>query len=509
MEENQQNSGFDVPDDDDIGYREAVRAALTFSGNKATQLDSESYLLEALSYNRQDEFRRKLIHDLAKIYFMKGNLSEAIKLLVVLQQAYPSKMVYLQHLADAIFWSGDIDTASNLYKKMISVHYLSAKVNAERRNEPITQIIGAHDVIGRYFGEMAAKIDLYVKARVLGMTPAVEVILPAPEEAVVNKCLMDYWKNSVSDHVRIVSDRDQIRHYCEKHEFDNIPLDYYEMPDGRAYERAIAYVLIQRQWEEGGRPPLLRISSSHDEAGRQRLREFGVPRDAWFICLHVREASYFKETDSGSQNSNRNANIEDYLPAIEAVTARGGWVIRIGDPSMTPFPPMDNVVDYANHPLRDDWMDIFLIGSCRFFVGTTSGPSAVATVFGVPKLVTNFFPLGFWPYSGKDIFIHKLLRSREDSRFLAIDEAFRPPLIGVHFSGFFEDQGIEVLDNSPDDILDAVTEMLDVVEGKQSYSEEDEEHQRKYKSLTDFFGAGVSSRVGCAFLRKHPFLIGA
>ena len=497
------------PDNEENAYRETVRTALRLSSNRVTQLDAEFHLVKALNYNRNDAVREKLIHELAKLYFMKGNLGDAINLLVLLLEATPSNVTYLQNLADAVFWSGDIDAASNLYKKLISISYLSAKLGAERRNEPITQLIHPHSVICRVFGEMAGKIDLYVKARILGLTPTVEAILPAPEEDVPNKCLLDYWKKFAPDHVRIVSDKAEITHYVERHKSEPVILDCYEMPDGRAYERVIAYPMIQRQWEDEGRPPLLRITPSHEEDGRRRLRDFGVPPDAWFICLHAREAGYYKETVSGSHNTSRNARIDDFLPAIKAVTARGGWVFRIGDPSMTPLPPMDNVVDYANHPLREESMDIFLIGSCRLFVGTNSGPIDVAYVFGIPTLLTNLFPLLFRPLSRKDVFIHKLLRMREENRYLTIAEAVRPPLIGVHHPDFFADRGIEVLDNTSEDILDAVVEVLDIVEGKRSYSKEDEELQQTYKGMSDYFGLGISSRVGGAFLRKHAFLIGA
>ena len=49
-----------------------------------------------------------------------------------------------------------------------------------------------------------------------------------------------------------------------------------------------------------------------------------------FVALHVREAGYHRETAKGwIGNIHRDSQIEDYFPALEAITQRGGWVVRI------------------------------------------------------------------------------------------------------------------------------------------------------------------------------------
>ena len=60
------------------------------------------------------------------------------------------------------------------------------------------------------------------------------------------------------------------------------------------------------------------------------MSALGVPDGAWYVGLHVREGGYHAE-DTGDKSRHRNAQIEDYFPAIKAVTDRGGYVIRLGD----------------------------------------------------------------------------------------------------------------------------------------------------------------------------------
>jgi len=73
----------------------------------------------------------------------------------------------------------------------------------------------------------------------------------------------------------------------------------------------------------------------------------------------------------------RNANISDYTDAMRAIVARGGWCIRVGDPTMRPLDPIPGVVDYARSSSKSDWMDLFLCARCRFFLGNTSGYSVL------------------------------------------------------------------------------------------------------------------------------------
>ncbi len=98
----------------------------------------------------------------------------------------------------------------------------------------------------------------------------------------------------------------------------------------------------------------------------------------------------------------------------------------MGDPTMTPLPEMERVVDYAHSPAKADWLDVFLCGRCRFFVGLASGLSQVAVSFGVPCVYVNWISNVLPAYSAKDVFIPKMFRSESDDRFLSFDEMFDP-----------------------------------------------------------------------------------
>ncbi len=187
-------------------------------------------------------------------------------------------------------------------------------------------------------------------------------------------------------------------------------------------------------WERAGRKPLLSLTDEEHAKGRAVLRQAGIPENAWFATLHVREAGFKDEQGQSIQEAGLNADCLTYLPAIKAVVERGGYVVRIGDPSMTPLPAMEGVLDYAHSPLKSPWMDIFLLGACRFFIGTSSGPAYVPPLFGIPCALTNWYPTGSRPFNRRDIYITKLFQVGKPPRLLRFEDIFRAPIgYSLHF----------------------------------------------------------------------------
>ncbi len=494
---------------DPDGYEANRNLGLEMVGTSSLTLPAEKHLLKALSFEPDGADGERLLGALAKVRQYQGDYDAAIGLFRQLFNRRPDSLQYLPELGNAYFLAGRMAEAADVYRVVLGVCHDRARGDAARRSGPPTQLISPSTVICSRFGEMAEKLDIHVKARMLGLTPEVAAVLLAPHALVINRCLMDCWRKAIGRYVTIVSDNQEIAEFERTYADSPLFVDFLAVPDGRVLNRLPAYYIIQRQWETEGRPPLLGLGDTHRRRGRRTLAALGMPEDAWFVSLHVREAGYHLEAAPWDHNALRNARIEDYFPAIEAVTARGGWVVRIGDASMSPLPPMERVIDYVHSGVRADWMDVFLCAGCRFLVGTTSGPYAVAFVFGVPVVGTNWFPLGYWPYSTRDIFVHKLLRRKGDGRFLDIRRSVRPPLAGMHWPSYFEANGLEVVDNSADDITDAVVEMLDRFDGAVEYSAGDQRMQQEFKAMADFADFGVNARVAAGFLRRHRFLIDA
>jgi putative glycosyltransferase (TIGR04372 family) len=307
---------------------------------------------------------------------------------------------------------------------------------------------------------------------------------------------MEYWRRYLPDMITdpvAIELLSPLAKYLEDHLFAVMDASGKQICEFFIAERA-----IQAQWEEEGRSHLLTLSDSDHERGWRCLRGLGVPADAWFVGLHVRE---------GRVKGARNADINTYSLAMESIVARGGWVIRMGDPSMTPLPPMPQVIDYAHGQVRSDWMDVFLWAQCRFFIGTQSGPLMVPPTFGVPCVLTNSSSLGLRLWFNKDLCIFKLFWSKSEARYLNFAELVASALGWVESAKYLASQGIKLVDNTPKEINEVVIEMLDRLEGKLSYSREDEELQERFDSLYTSNASKANARIGQDFLRKWAHLL--
>ena len=104
----------------------------------------------------------------------------------------------------------------------------------------------------------------------------------------------------------------------------------------------------------------------------------------------------------------------------------------MGDPTMKPLPPMERVIDYAHSPAKADWLDVFLCGRCRLFVGLASGLSQVAVSFGVPCVYVNWISNVLPPFSARDVFIPKTVSIRAaDGQIPVLRRNVRPRLCSI------------------------------------------------------------------------------
>ena len=243
-------------------------------------------------------------------------------------------------------------------------------------------------------------------------------------------------------------------------------------PDG---VDCFSWQIVEKQnWEQQFReytPPKLN-ENKHRSAEQLRVK-MGIPLADWFVCLHVRESGFHKDS-----YKNRNASIQNYIEGIKVITAAGGWVVRLGDSSMTPLPPIERVVDYPHTRYKSELMDIYLISQCRFFVGTNSGPSEVSTLFKKPTILVNLtawtdrFPL---PFNESDLATVKHLFSRSHNRFLSLEEILEDPS-GPEIFNYSSDECV-LVENTAEEIRDVIEEFLK--------SPENHEHSELQKTLIE------------------------
>jgi putative glycosyltransferase (TIGR04372 family) len=213
-----------------------------------------------------------------------------------------------------------------------------------------------------------------------------------------------------------------------------------------------------REYERIFPKPILTLDDRTKEAGFEFLGKFGFTPSDWFITLHVRSANSGPGVNHRGFQYGRNADIKDYLPAIKYITERGGWVIRIGDKGSPNPLYLPNAIDYTIEDIQDDKLNTFFLANCEFMIGTNSGPICVPSTFGKPVVMTNCPSIARNTYFSNSIFVPKLVKNRQ-ARILTLEELFDSK---VGYSEFWldESKGYEWINNSEEDIINSVTEML-------------------------------------------------
>jgi putative glycosyltransferase (TIGR04372 family) len=480
------------------GYEENRDLALYLSDLRGYEIAAQPFVEKALSAGRRDRDHESLLNRLAVIETLRGGLGLARATYETLHRDYPANPFYAFYVGEALYRLGRIDEASETLRRAGELRRLRARAACKKVDQPPTRLLYPHTVTCMSFGEMAYKLDPYLKARALGHVDDEKAILIAPENAVVNPSLLSCF----APHLDIVSAADEIADVERRFDDTWLMLDFYPAADGRWLHRELGYAHMQRQWEDEGRPPLIQLTPEIDTAGRAALETLGLPPDAWFVTLHVRESAYFREDTSWAHNRHRNSVVDTYLPAIKAIAERGGWVVRIGGADVTPLSDVEGVIDLATIRGHDPDLDTYCCAAGLFFLANESGPVFAATAFGVPLLGTNWFGYGVWPVSRNDLYIPKLLRNG-DGRYLSMAEMVEPHFFGISAAEAYDSRGLEVIDNRPEDIRDAVVEMLDRLDGTVSYSDDEIALEEDLRHRSDPYDIRSQGRIARDFLNRH------
>ena len=269
---------------------------------------------------------------------------------------------------------------------------------------------------------------------------------------------------------------------------------------------------------------LVHFSSSEKLEGKNLLEALGVPSDAHWVCIHNRDSKYldtkvaaskFAPGKSWGYHNYRDFGVKSMVSAAEELTKRGYFVLRMGavvaEPLISTNP---KIVDYASTPHRSDFADIFLLANCAAYLGSDSGILTVPLIYGKPTIIVNF-PLGYTAqltHQSTFPFIPKHLYHRATKRHLGIQEVFDRKLIYAGEFRVYEEAGVEVVDNTSEEICDLAMELDERLKGTWRPQAQDDQLQRQFWDLfrqhcpPEHVGS-VQPRIGTAFLRQHGYLL--
>ncbi len=214
-----------------------------------------------------------------------------------------------------------------------------------------------------------------------------------------------------------------------------------------------------------------RLSPAAERRAAEWAASLGIPPDRPIVTVHARERGYKLSSDGrdtyngkaaygGMDEATRNSWVETYFPAMDHLAERGYTVVRIGDSTMTPV-DRPGAIDLATAPDRGALLDLYCLFHSRFLLTGESSPHSVCHLTNTPLLTVNATdPIGAYPPRRDGILMMKTVVDRETGRTLTLDD-----LLSEEYQTFKRHPGrYEYLQNTPEEILAAVQEMLDLLD---------------------------------------------
>lgn len=277
--------------------------------------------------------------------------------------------------------------------------------------------------------------------------------------------------------------------------------------------------LLAMQSAQQSTPPILSLQPNELALGWEVLSNYGITQNHKIVCFHVRDSAYLLNSANpinDEYHDVRDMDIASYEKSISYLLSKGYIVIRIGsETNQQLYIEHENYLDFCLQRDKEngDFLDVFLLSICQFFIGNTSGILAVANCFDTPVLGVNMVPIGvFHPPNmryipkhyvdkvGKEISFSSLWNNME----LVIDGKLKKGLSGCFPTHVLVDNSLSFIDNSESEILESVVEFESAIVDRKFHSTLTPLQLSYLKSLPDNFPMKYSTSVLTdSFLRTN------
>lgn len=243
-----------------------------------------------------------------------------------------------------------------------------------------------------------------------------------------------------------------------------------------------------------------------------KLKIFNNP----YICFHNRDNSYLNFFgNDGNDHTFRNFKINDFRKSIRFINKKKIKAIRVGRISNQKMLMSRNkyYLEFINKQ-SDDFTDLFLINNCEFFVSSATGISNIASILRKKILLVNLIPFclrEMYQWTKGSIFIPKKIYSIEKKRLLKFSE-IENLNYDIHEKNFFKKKKLRIINNTQEEILEAVKEMLQNYKKFNNKKYKNKLHKNFWKSFKDqkavkIINGKLKLNICDSFLRKNRQLI--
>ena len=260
--------------------------------------------------------------------------------------------------------------------------------------------------------------------------------------------------------------------------------------------------------------PVIFFKNEEIKIGENYLKKVGASNNN-FICFHSRDSAYYNKYNkskdwSWSYTNFRNTDIDNYIPALQEMSAKNFLCFRMGAAVKEKLKCSNSkIIDYANSGDRSDLLDIYLSSKCYFFICSESGIAALPRVFDKPIIYLNCIGVDTThSHANNSLFLPRKIYSTKENRLLSFKEIIKLDLMSKYTTKHLKELNIELIENTQQEIIEAVREMYARLNGTWKSDDVDEILQKKFWSLMNYkFLKSPTHRICSSFLKKNQFLL--
>ena len=266
-------------------------------------------------------------------------------------------------------------------------------------------------------------------------------------------------------------------------------------------------------------PKITNYLNAYIKIDRQFLKEgekikniYGIKRP--FICFTNRDDEYVDKSIDKNFYDYKNFDFSKFDQSINSLINREYDVIRVTKLTSSHYKNFSRNYFFLDKD-RTDLSDIFFLTQSQYNIhGSYNGITNISAIFRKKSLYLNFIPFdlkAITTVSKGSTFIPKKIYSEKNKRFLKFKEIANLNY-DIHYEGnFFEDNNLKVVDNTEEEIFDAINEFDYNFKNKKDYS-----ISNLQKEFSDSFGSSkqiefltkkLEINISEDFLRKNKDLI--
>jgi len=272
-----------------------------------------------------------------------------------------------------------------------------------------------------------------------------------------------------------------------------------------------------------------KLNLEEKQKGQKFIEKLNISKNKKWICIHNRDSCYLEKIKKDEDfnhpdfkyHSYRDFDVNNLSSAVNLFNNRGYHVFRMGNiqaKKMNYHNP--NFIDYPFIENKSDFNDIFLLSNCSAYLGSDAGIGDIPLIFGKPRYLINwslsliniFHQDGdSASYKNNYSFIFKHLFDRKKQKKLSLKEMFKSNLFKASRSEIFEKAGVDLIENTSEEIYDIANEVLENLNNKKK-NINDYNLQKKFWDIyyenTNFKRyEDIPAKICSKFLLNNPYLL--